>query len=150
MTQMTRRSFMTRLAGGAAGPVLAGLGFPAIAKAAQGRVVVIGGGFGGATCPKYLRRANADLDVTLIERDKTFVTCPFSNAVLGGVRSLDSISHGYDKLASQHGVKVIHDTATAIDPAAKKVTLQGGGAQEYDRLVGVAWRRFKMGRSGRL
>lgn len=136
MTQMTRRAFMTRLAGAASVvPVLGGLGFPTIAKAAGGRVVVIGGGFGGATCAKYLRRADASLDVTLIEKDKMFITCPFSNAVLGGVRTLDSISHSYGELASRYGVNVIHDTATAIDPTAKKVTLQGGGSQAYDRLV---------------
>ncbi len=136
MTQMTRRTFTTRLASAAGvASVLGGLGFPSIAKAAKGRVIVIGGGFGGATCAKYLRRADAALDVTLIETNQTFITCPFSNAVLGGVRSLDTISHGYDKLAGRHGINVIHDTATAIDPAAKKVTLQGGGTQAYDRLV---------------
>ncbi|ETX03991.1 NAD(P)/FAD-dependent oxidoreductase [Candidatus Entotheonella palauensis] len=135
MTQMTRRTFMTRLASAAGVSVLGAVNFPSIAKAATGRVVVIGGGFGGATCAKYLRRADATLEVTLIESNKTFITCPFSNAVLGGVRSLDTISHGYGKLASRHGINVIHDTATAIDPAAKKVSLQGSGSREYDRLV---------------
>ncbi len=135
MTQMTRRTF-TRLAGATGlASVFGGMSFPSVARAAAGRVIVIGGGFGGATCAKYVRRADPTLDVTLIEKETKFVTCPFSNAVLGGVRSLETITHGYGMLASTHGIKVIHDTATAIDPAARKVTLGGGGTREYDRLV---------------
>ena len=135
MTQMTRRAF-TRLASATGvASVLGSLGFPSVAKAAKGRVVVIGGGFGGATCAKYLRRADPDLEVTLIEKNTQFITCPFSNAVLGGVRNLDSITHDYAKLGSMHGIRVIHDTATAIDPASKKVRLQNGGTHDYDRLV---------------
>ncbi len=145
MTQMTRRTFMTHIASAVGVSVLGGVGFPSIARAARGRVVVIGGGFGGATCAKYLRRADPGIEVTLIEKNKTFITCPFSNAVLGGVRSLDSISHSYDKLASQHGIHVVHDTATAIDVAGKKVTLQNGGSQEYDRLVVSPGIDFKWG-----
>ncbi len=135
MAPMTRRTF-TRWVG-AAGTlsVLGTLGFPATARAAKGRVVVIGGGFGGATCAKYLRRLNPGLEVTLVERDTRFLTCPFSNAVLGGFRSLDSLTQHYDQLRKKHGVKIVHDTATAIDATSRTVTLLKGTTLRYDRLV---------------
>ena len=135
MVAITRRNVL-KLAGGAgAVSVLGALGFPSIAKAASGRVVVIGGGFGGATCAKYLRRADPGIEVTLVERNTQFATCPFSNAVLGGMRNLDSITHSYDHLRQRHGVNVVHDAVTAIDPAQRKVTMQSGSALSYDRLV---------------
>jgi len=132
---MTRRAF-TKFVGatGVLGP-LGVAGFPAIAGAAQGRVVVIGGGFGGATCAKYLRRANPRLSVTLVEKTAQFITCPFSNTVLGGLRTLKSLTYGYARLRDRHRVKVIQDTAQAIDPAAHRVKLQGGTTLSYDRLV---------------
>ncbi|CAI8030677.1 Sulfide dehydrogenase [flavocytochrome c] flavoprotein chain [Geodia barretti] len=110
-------------------------GFPALSRAATGRVVVIGGGFGGATCAKYLRRADPGIEVTLVERSSHFMTCPFSNTVLGGLTGMDFITHGYDRLSSRHGVTVIHDTASGIDPAQRKVSLQNGSDLSYDRLV---------------
>src|SRR5262252_494334 len=99
------------------------------------RVVVVGGGFGGATCAKYLRRADATLDVTLVEPHRQFVTCPFSNAVLVGLRDLASVTHGYEALRQRHGVRVVHAAATALDPAARRVTLDNGSTLTYDRLV---------------
>lgn len=135
MTHMTRRGFTRFLCTTGAMSVLGAMGFPSIARAAKGRVVVIGGGFGGATCAKYVRRTDPELEVTLVERDQQFLTCPFSNAVLGGLQQLDSLTQGYDKLRDKHGVKIVHDTATAIDPAARKVTLQSGATLSYDRLV---------------
>ncbi len=105
------------------------------ARANAGRVVVIGGGFGGATAAKYIKRADPAIDVTLIEPKSTFYTCPFSNLVLAGERSLDSIGHNFDELQQVYGVKVIHDWATDVDPVAHRVTLSAGSHLSYDRLL---------------
>lgn len=136
MAFITRRALITQLAG-AAGVISTrgGLGWPSVVHAATGRVVVVGGGFGGATCAKYLRRADAGLEVTLIEKHTAFVTCPLSNAVLGGFRSLDSITHGYTALKRNHGIHVVHDEVMAIDPEARQVRLKSGASVDYDRLV---------------
>src|SRR5947207_3893880 len=99
------------------------------------RVVVVGGGFGGATCAKYLRRADPSLDVTLVEPQRQFVTCPFSNAVLVGLRDLASVTHTYDGLRQRYGVRLVHATVTALDPAGHQVTLDDGSTLMYDRLV---------------
>jgi sulfide dehydrogenase [flavocytochrome c] flavoprotein subunit len=99
------------------------------------QVVVVGGGFGGATCARYVKRADPALRVTLIEPARQFVTCPFSNAVLGGLRYLASITFGYRQLKEAHGVEVVHDEAVGLDPAARRITLAGGGSLSYDRLV---------------
>ena len=135
MGKTTRRNFV--LSVGALGAATSTLGWPMLghAKAAGGRVVVIGGGFGGASCAKYLRRLSSDIDVTLVERDSKFMTCPFSNAVLGGMYDMDFITHGYDALREKYGVKVVHDSAVDIDAGAKKVRLGGGSSLPYDRLV---------------
>ena len=135
MGNTTRRNFV--LSVGALGAATSVLGWPVIgrAKTAGGRVVVIGGGFGGASCAKYLRRLSTDIDVTLVERDSRFMTCPFSNAVLGGLYDMDFITHGYDALRDKYGVKVVHDSAVDIDADAKKVRLAGGSSLQYDRLV---------------
>jgi sulfide dehydrogenase [flavocytochrome c] flavoprotein subunit len=128
---LSRRNFITALGVSAATT----LAFPAIrANAASARVVVIGGGFGGATAARYLRRLDPNLQVTLVERDSQFVTCPFSNLVLGGLQGIDTITHSYDGLRG-HGVEVIHDSATAIDATARKVSLAGGQILEFDRLI---------------
>ena len=100
-----------------------------------GRVVVVGGGFGGATCAKYIRRADAAVEVTLVEPRRQFITCPFSNAVIAGLRDMASITHGYESLRQRHGVRVVHASATAIDPVTHRVTLDDGSALAYDRLV---------------
>jgi sulfide dehydrogenase [flavocytochrome c] flavoprotein subunit len=137
MNRLTRRNFIRSLGtlGGAAalGPLL----WPSPASSAKptGRILVVGGGFGGATCAKYLRKFDAGLDVTLIERDMQYSTCPFSNTVLGGMHELDWVTHSYEKLRDRHGVKLVHDEVSAIDPAARKVTLGGGKTLHYDRLV---------------
>lgn len=135
MTDLTRRSFVGMI--GAAGVASSVLGWPLLARAgkASGRVVVVGGGFGGASCAKYLRRLAPGIEVTLVERDEKFITCPFSNAVLGGLYDMDFITHGYDALRKTHGVNVLQDSVTAIDPAVKAVSLAGGSILEYDRLV---------------
>jgi sulfide dehydrogenase [flavocytochrome c] flavoprotein subunit len=133
---MTRRHFIRLLGATGLASGLGPLGLWAAEKKGQatGRVVVIGGGFGGATCAKTLSTASPGTQVILIEKDTSYVTCPFSNLVLGGLRDMKSITQGYDRL-KRHGVKVIHDTVTQIDPATKKLTLQKGSPMSYDRLV---------------
>jgi sulfide dehydrogenase [flavocytochrome c] flavoprotein subunit len=100
----------------------------------RGQVVVVGGGFGGATAARYIRMFDPWIEVTLIEPNKTHVTCPASNWVLGGLRNLQSITHGYETLAA-HGVKVVQDSVTKIEPRKRQVRLKGGAIFSYDRLV---------------
>ncbi|HXH12544.1 MAG TPA: NAD(P)/FAD-dependent oxidoreductase [Alphaproteobacteria bacterium] len=99
------------------------------------RVVVVGGGFGGATCAKYIRRADATFEVTLVEPRQQFVTCPFSNAVIAGLRDLASVTHSYDGLRQRHGVRIVQASAKAIEPTARRIMLDDGSALAYDRLV---------------
>ena len=122
---------------GAVGAASSLLGWPiaSLAGKSAGRVVIVGGGFGGASCAKYLSRLAPGLEVTLVERYSRFITCPFSNAVLGGLYEIDYITHGYDALKDSHGVSVVHDNASEIDPVAKTVSLAGGSKLKYDRLV---------------
>jgi NADPH-dependent 2,4-dienoyl-CoA reductase/sulfur reductase-like enzyme len=97
------------------------------------RVVVIGGGWGGATAAKYLRLSDPSIDVVLIEPNDRFISCPFSNLVLSGVRSMESITFDYGGLR-RHGVRLIHREATAIEPDTKRVRI-GEGYLQYDRLI---------------
>lgn len=117
---------------GAAGAVL--LALPAYARQSAGRVVVIGGGFGGATAAKYIKRRNPAIDVTLVEPLKRYITCPFTNLYFGGLRTFDAQAHGFDELRSL-GVDVIHDFANGVDAGARKVSLAGGRTLSYDKLV---------------
>jgi sulfide dehydrogenase [flavocytochrome c] flavoprotein subunit len=107
------------------------------------RVVVIGGGFGGATAAKYIRRADPGIEVTLVTPHRQFITCPFSNAVLAGLLDMTSVTHHHDGLRQRYGVRLVYSMATAIDPTASRVTLSDGNTLAYDRLVlspGVALR----------
>ncbi len=116
-------------------PLLAAaLTAPFVARA-QGaaRVVVVGGGFGGATCARTLKAARPALDVTVIESDPEYVACPFSNEVVAGMRELDRQRFGFATLA--RAVNLRPGRAQAIDPAARRVTLADGSSLEYDRLV---------------
>jgi sulfide dehydrogenase [flavocytochrome c] flavoprotein chain len=97
------------------------------------RVVVIGGGWGGATASKYVRLADPSTEVILLEPNKQFISCPMSNLVLSGVRTLESLTMSYDGLR-RHGVKILHERASALDPAARRVRV-GEGYLEYDRLI---------------
>lgn len=134
---MNRRSFI-KLMGAATGVGLAGA--PYIAGAAEimpkkgRRVVVVGGGYGGMIVAKYIRMNDASIEVVLIDRDKTYISCPFSNLVIGGSRKLDENKITRDGLAANHGVKLVYDEVTAVDTAAKKVVVSGGTIS-YDRLV---------------
>ena len=114
----------------------AGLAAPAFVRAqgASARVLVVGGGFGGATVARYLRALAPQIAVTLVEPAERFVTCPFSNHYLAGLRSWDSISHGYDGLRAA-GVRVIHARAEDVDAGARLLHLEGGQLLPWDRLV---------------
>ena len=99
------------------------------------RVVVIGGGFAGATAAKYIRMWAPDIEVLMIEKNSHFISCPQSNLVLSGSRSLQQLTHDYQSLASVHGVKTIQAEVTAIDTEQKQVRLHDGVHVDYDRLV---------------
>lgn len=111
----------------------AGLSRPALAQGAA-RVVVIGGGPGGATAANQIKTLDAAIDVTLIEPKETFTTCFYSNLFIGGFRSFQSITHNYEGL-KKRGIKVVSDAATGVDTVAKTVSLAKGGTVPYDRLV---------------
>jgi NADPH-dependent 2,4-dienoyl-CoA reductase/sulfur reductase-like enzyme len=129
-----RRTFL-----GTAGVAAAGtLAAPMVQAAGHGkpRVVVIGGGAGGATAARYVAKdSKGEIDVTLIEPTRTYYTCFFSNLYIGGFRDLSSIGHTYGGLASDYGINVVHDWATGVDRDAKTVALAGGGKVPYDRLI---------------
>lgn len=132
---LTRRQFNSGLGKAAAATAVFGLSAPALGGK-KAKIVVIGGGAGGATAAKYIAKEAADsLEVTLIEPATTYVTCFHSNLVLGGVKTLDRISHSYDKLASQYGIKLVHQKATSIDRTARRVSLADGSSVDYDALV---------------
>jgi len=100
------------------------------------RVVVVGGGAGGATAARYIAKdSKGEIDVTLIEPTRTYYTCFFSNLFLGGFKQLSDIAHTYGTLASDYGINVVHDWATGVDRDAKTVTLAGGGTVPYDKLI---------------
>jgi NADPH-dependent 2,4-dienoyl-CoA reductase/sulfur reductase-like enzyme len=133
-----RREFLGRAAAAGLGTAAA-LGLPGCATLAggsSGRVVVVGGGYGGATAAKYVRVwSKGRADVTLVEPNPEFISCPMSNLVLGGSRDLSFLTTSYANLAARHGVKIARDTATAIDTDKRSVMLAGGGLLSYDRLI---------------
>ena len=128
---MNRRSFLQASVG------LALMGGSVSAFAMRGaKVLVIGGGYGGATAAKYIRWLSSyQLDVTLIEPNKEFISCPLSNLVVGGSRKLSDISRPYATLEKNHGVRIVREMVTKIDTAARNVTLSGGTQLSYDKLV---------------
>ena len=133
MSGFTRRTFL-KTSGAAAALGLAA-GAPAIhAGSHTGRVVVVGGGYGGGIAAKYVRMMDPSIDVTLVEKNTHFVSCPLSNEVLSGERDIKTLTFGYDGLRG-HGVNVIHDEAVAVDPVGKKVRLKGGKTLAYDKLI---------------
>ena len=130
-----RRDFLSAIASLGAATALPGCAnLPGTAN--KGRVVVIGGGYGGATAAKYIRMwSGGTVDVTLIEPNAEFVSCPLSNLVLGGSTQIAALTVPYAALTSRHGVRVVRDTATAVDPQKRTVRLAGGAELTYDRLV---------------
>jgi sulfide dehydrogenase [flavocytochrome c] flavoprotein chain len=99
------------------------------------KVVVVGGGYGGATVAKYIKMWGSNIDVTLIERNTDFVSCPISNLVLGGSQSMKDITLSYDGLQKKYGVKMVRGEATAIDADKKVVRLASGESISFDRVI---------------
>jgi len=133
MTKFTRRQFGGLLG---ASTLAAGLTLPAYAQGKRPRVVVVGGGAGGATAARYLAKdSKGAIDVVLVEPSKTYYTCFFSNLYLGGYRDYSTIGHTYERLAANHGINVVHDWAVGVDKTAKTVELGSGASIAYDRLV---------------
>lgn len=104
-------------------------------KARKARVVVLGGGFGGATAAKYLKRWAPEIEVTLIERNEAFISCPQSNLVLSGARTLQQLTTSYDDLRKKYGIRWIKDEAIAVDHGKKEVRLKRGKPVPYDHLI---------------
>jgi sulfide dehydrogenase [flavocytochrome c] flavoprotein subunit len=127
---LSRREFCCAAAVGAAA-----LAFPrpSFAQSAA-RIIVVGGGFGGASCARALKQIDPKLQVTLVEPNRTFTACPFSNSVIAGLRSIEQQQFTYDKIAAD-GVTVIAQAVTKIDPQARTAGLADGTSLGYDRLV---------------
>jgi NADPH-dependent 2,4-dienoyl-CoA reductase/sulfur reductase-like enzyme len=126
MIRPTRRAFLT-------GAPMMFVAAPCLAQG-KARVVVLGGGFAGATCARILHRADPLLDVSLVEANQPYTACPFSNSVIVGLRDIKAQRFDYDAIRSE-GIAVALDQATAVDPQARRVTLRGGSTLAYDRLV---------------
>ena len=134
---MQRRHFVgTMAAGSAAGVLGLAAGCAAPGGGSGPKVVVVGGGYGGATAAKYVRMwSDYQFNVTLVEPNSAFVSCPISNLVIGGSKTMADITSPYDNLSRRHGVNVVRDTVTAIDPEKRVVRLAGGTELPYDRLI---------------
>jgi sulfide dehydrogenase [flavocytochrome c] flavoprotein subunit len=128
---INRREFCKWISASAASAMV---GCATPGRGAAGRVVVIGGGFGGATAARYLRLWAPDIDVTLIEANSEFVSCPLSNLVLGGNARMNDITMGYDGLRSR-GIRMVRDEAVAVDSVKQRVQLASGATVDYDRLI---------------
>lgn len=137
---MKRRQFVGSIGAGSALSAFGTLGLLSGCATTGGsngpKVVVIGGGFGGATAAKYVRMwSDYGINVTLVEPSAAFISCPISNLVIGGVKTMADITTSYDALEKKHGVKVVHDMVTAIDPDKRAVRLASGSELPYDRLI---------------
>ena len=129
--KLDRRSFV-----GTAASTAVLLAAPAAIGQGRPRVVVIGGGAGGATAARYIAKdSKGAIDVTLVEPTRTYYTCFFSNLYIGGFKEVADIGHTYGQLASDHGVNVVHDWAVGVDRAARTVRLAGGATLSYDKLI---------------
>jgi sulfite dehydrogenase len=130
--RLRRREFL-KWAGAAAGTAAIG-GCATTRSGTAGRVVVVGGGYGGATAAKYVKMWAPDIDVTLVERGTQFVSCPLSNLVIGGNAQMSDITLGYEGL-SKRGIRLVRDEATDVDAAKREVRLASGVTVGYDRLI---------------
>ncbi|MEX0614352.1 MAG: FAD/NAD(P)-binding oxidoreductase, partial [Methylophaga sp.] len=128
-----RRFLQIAAAGGAA--VAMPLSFGACSKSPKAKVVVIGGGYAGATAARYLALWAPDIDVTVIEQNSQFISCPQSNLVLSGARKLSDLTRQYDQLASQPSIRWVKNTVTAIDSDKQQVQIENGDKFAYDRLI---------------
>ena len=133
---MKRRQFVQTLGAGSAVAGLGLLGGCAGMAGSSAHVVVVGGGYGGATAAKYLRMfSDYGISVTMIEPSEAFVSCPISNLVVQGSKTMADITTPYDNLTKRHGVKVVRDMVVSIDPEKRTVKLMSGGELTYDRLI---------------
>lgn len=134
---MKRRALLQGLGGGSAALIagaMTGCAMPG--GSAKAKVVVIGGGYAGATAAKYLRIwSNGGIDVTMVEPNPAFVSCPLSNLVVAGMKQMSDITTPYDNLTKRHGVKVVRDMVAGIDTKNKRVKLAGGSELPYDRVI---------------
>ncbi len=133
-----RRSFLKSSGAlGATGSIAAAsaLGGCASIGASGPKVVIVGGGYGGATAARYIKMWAPNVDVTLIERNAEFVSCPISNLVLGGSMTMQDITISYDALAKKHGVKVVRGEAVAVDAEKKTLRLANGDSLAFDRVI---------------
>lgn len=125
---LSRRAVLGGAASLFAAPALAGQG-------GRATVLIIGGGFGGATAARYLRRAMPNLRIILIEPNASHITCPGSNGVIGGLMSLAQLEHDFSQLRSRFGIEIIQDSAAAIEADRRRVRLGSGAWLAYDRLI---------------
>lgn len=132
---MQRRHLLQGLiAGGALG--LTGCASLGGTSASKAKVLVVGGGYGGATASKYIRLlSDYTIDVMMVEPNRQFVSCPVSNLVIGGQRTMADITNPYNGLSDKHGVRIVHDMVTSVDAVKKTATLAGGTVVQYDKLV---------------
>ena len=136
-TQQRRLLLQGLIAGGAFGSLgLSGCASLGGTSASKAKVLVIGGGYGGATAAKYIRMlSDYRIDVMMVEPNREFVSCPVSNLVLGGQRTMADITNPYTGLSKKHGVRIVHDRVASIDAVKKVATLASGGTVSYDKLV---------------
>ena len=131
-----RRALIQAIGSAGVGAMLPATAMAAIRGRPLGRVVVVGGGFAGATAAKYLRKwGEGRIEVILIEREREFISCPASNEVLAGYREFDSLRQGHQALTMTWGVKLVHASVTAIDAEKRRVRTDAAGEFSYDRLV---------------
>ena len=131
---LNRRHFLASAA--AATTAVSALSAPTVLAQGRPRVVVVGGGAGGATAAHYIAKdSDGAINVTLVEPSRAYYTCFFSNLCIGGFRDYASIGHSYGDLAANHGINVVHDWAVSVDRNARSVGLAGGGSLAYDRLI---------------
>jgi sulfide dehydrogenase [flavocytochrome c] flavoprotein chain len=133
---INRRSFIAAASAVSAASLAGCASVPQSLNVTKGpKVVVIGAGYGGATAAKYIRLFDPKIQVTVVERNREFVSCPISNLVLGGSQTMANITMSYEGLARNHGVNMVYDEAIAIDPAKRQVKLASGTVLDYDRLI---------------
>ncbi len=132
---INRRNFLRASGAAAAGSVATFTGCASVIGGSGPKVVIVGGGYGGATAAKYIKMWEPTIDVTVIERNASFVSCPISNLVLGGSQTMADITVSYDTLQKKYGVKLIRGEATAVDVEKKVVRLASGDAIPFDRVI---------------
>ncbi len=130
-----RRTFLKSSSAVGSVAAMSALGGCASIGASGPKVVIVGGGYGGATAARYIKMWAPNVDVTLVERNAEFISCPISNLVLGGSKTMQDITISYDALAKKHGVRVVRGEAVAVDADKKTVRLANGDTLAFDRVI---------------